>query len=84
MRASPQRGRPARAGRGHQLLVEDEFRYPAHVADDVLEPTHADDSDAFDAVEVIVEEVVRHGGEVLAVDRDSLADVGRIALVTRY
>jgi hypothetical protein len=74
----------ARGGRGHQLLVEDEFRYPAHVVGDDLEPTRAEDGDAFDAVEHAVEEVVRHGGEVVVVPGDSLLDLGRIALLTRY
>jgi hypothetical protein len=74
----------ARAGRGHQLVVEDAFRFPARVVDDALEPAHDDDPGAIDAVEDTVEEVVRHGGDVLVVPGDSLADVGRIALVTRY
>jgi hypothetical protein len=74
----------ARAGRGHQLLVEDEFRYPVRVGVDALEPAPDDGSGAIDAVEDTVEEVVRHGGDVLVVGRESLADIGRIALVTRY
>jgi hypothetical protein len=76
--------RAARAGCGHQLLVEDEFRYPARVVVDALERASDDHPGAFDAVEDTVEEVVRHGGDVLVVSRDSLADVGRIVLVTRY
>jgi hypothetical protein len=74
----------ARAGCGHQLVVEDTFRYPARVVDDALAPAQDNDPGAFDAVEDTVEEVVRHGGDVLVVSRDSLADVGRIVLVTRY
>jgi len=73
----------ARAGRGHQLVVEDTFRYPARVVDDTLEAAQ-DDAGAIDAIEDTVEEVVRHGGDVLVVPGDSLADVGRIALITRY
>jgi hypothetical protein len=52
--------------------------------DETIEPAHDDDPGAIDAVEDTVEEVVRHGGDVLVVPGDSLADVGRIALVTRY
>jgi hypothetical protein len=74
----------ARAGRGHQLVVEDGFRYPVRVVVDALEPAQDNDPGACDAVEDTVEEVVRHGGDVLVVPDDSLADVGRIALVTRY
>jgi hypothetical protein len=74
----------ARAGRGHQLLVEDEFRYPARVVDDALQPAADNDSEAFDAVEETVEEVVRHGGDVLMIPPDVLVDVGRVVLVTRY
>jgi len=74
----------ARAGRGHQLLVEDTFRYPARVVDDTIQPAQDNDPGAIDAVEDTVEEVVRHRGDVLVVPGDSLADVGRIALVTRY
>ena len=74
----------ARAGRGHQLVIEDTFRYPARVVDDTLEAAQDDDPGAIDAIEDTVEEVVRHGGDVLVVPGDSLADVGRIALVTRY
>jgi hypothetical protein len=74
----------ARAGRGHQLVVEDTFRFPARVADDALEPAQDNDPGTIDAVEDTVEEVVRHGGDVLVVPADSLADLGRIALLTRY
>jgi hypothetical protein len=74
----------AREGRGHQLLVEDKFRYPACVVADALQPAADDASETFDAVEEAVEEVVRHGGDVLIVPPDSLEDVGRVLLVTRY
>jgi hypothetical protein len=74
----------ARAGRGHQLLVENDFSYSARSAGDTLEPAPREDADAFDAVEDTVEEVVRHGGEVVVVRSDSLRDLDRIALVTRY
>lgn len=74
----------AQAGRGHRLIIEDEFRSPAHVVGDTIEPAQDNDPGAFDAVEDTIEEVVRHGGDVLVVRPDSLTDVGGIALVTRY
>lgn len=74
----------ARDGRGYRLVVEDGFRYPALVVDDALEPARVDDPDRFDAVENAIEEVVRHRGDVVVVRPDDLADLGSIALITRY
>jgi hypothetical protein len=72
------------AGRGHELIVDGQFRYPAWIADGVLVPAGAEGPDVVDAVELAVEEVLRHGGEVVVVDADLVADLGRIALLTRY
>jgi hypothetical protein len=44
----------ARAGRGHQLVVEDTFRYPARVVDHALAPAQDNDPGAIDAVEDVV------------------------------
>ena len=74
----------ARAGRGHQLVVEASLRYPAHVAGDALEAAQPHEPGVFDAVEDTIEEVIRHGGDVVVVPQDSLCDLGRIALITRY
>jgi hypothetical protein len=80
----PQAWAAARAGRGRVLVVEEPLRYPARVVDDALEGARADDPDAFDAVEDTIEEVIRHGGEVVVVPGDSLTDLAGIALLTRY
>jgi len=74
----------ARAGRGHRLVVEQSLRFPAHVVGEALEAARPDESDVFDAVEDTIEEVIRHGGDVIVVPQDCLSDVGRIALLTRY
>lgn len=74
--------RAARDGRGHLLVVEDGYRVPACVIDDRL--ITAEPVDSFDAVEDTVEEVVRHGGDVVVVPEGWLADVGHVALLTRF
>ena len=74
----------ARVGRGHELLLEDGFRTTARRVDDHLVEAAADEPGAFDAVEDTVEEVVRHGGTVRFVPAGSLAEAGRVVLVTRY
>ena len=74
----------ARAGRGHQLVVEQSLRYPARAVGDALAAAPADGPGVFDAVEVTLEEVIRHGGDVVVVPDGSLAGSGGIALLTRY
>jgi Bacterial archaeo-eukaryotic release factor family 3 len=74
----------ARAGRGNQLVVEDGYRYPAHVVAERLELASDPETGPFEAVADTVEAVVRHGGEVVVVSPGSLADLGHIALLTRY
>lgn len=74
----------ARRGRGYRLVVEDTFRYQAHVNGDTLEAAPSDEADTCDAVEDTIQEVIRHGGDVVVVSPDSLSDLGRIALLTRY
>ena len=73
----------AQAGRGHRLLLEDGYRYPARVVNGVLESS-PDENGSFDAVEQTVEEVIRHGGEVMMVPAESLRDLAHIALLTRF
>ena len=73
----------ARAGRGHRLLVEDDFTYPAVVEADALAPVPRDDA-IVDAVEDTIDETLRHHGEVLVVPAGMLDDLDHIALVTRY
>lgn len=71
----------AREGRGHELVVEETFRYPARVVGGRLEPAG---DDAPDAVDAIVSEVLRHGGRVVTVAAGALAEYGHIALIPRY
>jgi release factor family 3 len=73
----------ARAGRGHRLVVEDEYRFPARVVEDALQVASTE-AGAVDAVDATLEEVVLHDGDVVVVPAGSLADLGRIALFTRY
>jgi hypothetical protein len=73
----------ALAGRGHRLVVEDGYRFPALVVDGVLEAAPAD-HDAFDAVARTVEEVIRRDGDVVAVPAGSLEDLEHIALLIRF
>jgi hypothetical protein len=71
----------AREGRGHELVVEETFRYPARVVSGRLEPAG---DEAPDAVDAVVAEVLRHGGRVVAVAAGALAEYGHIALIPRY
>jgi hypothetical protein len=74
----------ARAGRGHRLVVEEGCSFPAKVADGSVELTSAGEVGSFDAVDDTVRAVIRDGGEVVVVGAGELADLGRIALLTRY
>ena len=81
--ASPRRGSPRALGRGHQLLVEDGFRFPAQLVGGKPEAA-ASETDSFDAVTDTIEAVLRHDGEVLVVPSGGLEDLGHVALLTRY
>ncbi|HYL53092.1 MAG TPA: hypothetical protein VEZ15_14055 [Acidimicrobiia bacterium] len=74
----------ARAGRGHRLILEDGYQAAARIAGETFEAASDGDAGSFDAVADTVQEVVRHDGEILVVPAGSLADLGHIALVTRY
>ena len=74
----------ANAGRGRRLVVEDGYRFPARVLNGSLEATPDGEAGSFDAVDDAVAAVIRDGGDVVAVPAGDLADVGRIALVTRF
>jgi hypothetical protein len=73
----------ARAGRGHRLIVEDGYRFPARLVEGSLEAA-PDTTESSDAVEDIVEEVILHDGDVVVVPAGSLTDLAHIALLTRY
>ena len=74
----------ARAGRGHELVLEAGFRYPAFRSGDLLEPAAPDEATYDDAVEAVVRDVVGSGGTVTVVPDGALADHGHIALLLRY
>jgi hypothetical protein len=80
--------RLAHEGRGRLLLVEENFHYPARLddggrvlapAEDVAAPDVIDD-----AVDEIIEEVLRKQGQVVFVDPGKLTEHQRIALILRY
>ena len=79
--------RMANEGRGRKLVVEQDFHYPArvdkygalHPADDPAKPDYMED-----AVDEIIESVLRKGGTVVFEDNGSLEKHGRIALILRY
>ncbi|MEZ5144256.1 MAG: hypothetical protein R2726_17295 [Acidimicrobiales bacterium] len=76
----------ARAGRGHELVVEEGFSFPRHWVDGVVgaatEPEPVLELD--DVVDDVIEAVLLDGGEVSFVDPDALDDVGHIGLVLRH
>jgi len=80
--------RLAKEGRGHLLLVEEDFHFPAKVdetgnhlapADDVTAPDVMDD-----AVDEIIETVLSKQGRVVFLENGQLEAHQRIALILRY
>ena len=63
----------ARAGRGRELIVEEDFQVGS-----------ATDEGPDDPVDEVVEAVLTHGGEVTMVPHAALADHGGIVLTLRY
>lgn len=80
--------RKAADGRGHLLLVEEDFHYPAVVDETGRHLQAADDPTApgviDDAVDDVIEEVLRKQGQVVFVDAGSLDVHQRIAMILRY
>ena len=76
--------RAARDGRGRLLLVEEGYHVPARTVDGELDLSPGDGAGDFDAASDAVGAVVRHGGEVAIVQDGDLADLGHVALFTRY
>ncbi len=80
--------RLAHQGRGHLLLVEEDFHFPARVDESGMHLTPADDPTApdviDDAVDDIIEEVLRKQGQVVFVENGKLEVHQRIALILRY
>jgi hypothetical protein len=80
--------RAAHEGRGNLLLVEEGYHYPATVDASGAHLTPAEDRTApgviDDAVDDLIETVMRLNGEVVFVEDGQLAEHGRIALTLRY
>ena len=80
--------RLAHEGRGYRLVVEEDFHFPAYLDESGMHITPADDSTSpdvmDDAVDDIIEEVLRKNGEVVFVENGTLTDHQRIALILRY
>ncbi|MCW5876225.1 MAG: hypothetical protein KIS85_05010 [Anaerolineales bacterium] len=80
--------RKAVDGRGHILVVEEDFHYPAVLDESGRHLKAADDPQApgviDDAVDDVIEEVLRNQGRVVFVDNGTLDVHQRIALILRY
>lgn len=80
--------RLAYEGRGHLLLVEKDFHYPARLQEDTQILIPAEDITApdviDDAVDEIVEAVISMGGDVVFMENGQLDDHQRIAMILRY
>jgi hypothetical protein len=74
----------ARDGRGHRLLFEEDYRYPARISDAELQAASDGETGTIDAVDDAIASVLAHDGDALAVPPGSLADVGHLVLLTRY
>jgi Bacterial archaeo-eukaryotic release factor family 3 len=73
----------ARSGRGRRLVVEEGYAASARIAGDAA-VVAGDGTGTIDAVEDVVVEVLRHGGEVVVARPGDLQDLGHVALLTRY
>ena len=80
--------RLAHEGRGHLLLVERDFHFPAKVDETGRHLTPADDVTApgvmDDAVDEIIEMVLSKQGQVVFLENGQLEAHQRIALILRY
>ncbi len=80
--------RLAHEGRGHTLLVEEDYHYPARVDATGIHPSVVEKASALDviddAVDDIIETVLDFKGQVVFVDNGDLSQHGRIALIVRY
>jgi hypothetical protein len=85
-RSVPEVWKAAATGRGGLLVVEDDYRFPARLVDGVLVPRdEAKGGEPLDdAVDHIIETILRHGGEAVLVEPGELREYGPLALALRY
>jgi len=80
--------RYAHEGRGELLLLEEGYHQPARLSDDGMNIVLSDNPEDLnvmdDAADVVVEEVLQKGGQVVFVPDGSLSAHGRVALILRY
>lgn len=81
--------RAVQAGRGRTIFVEEGYYQAATISvDDELTPINTEDIstkyDNDDIVDDMIEFNLKYGGDVVFVEKGSLEDFNKIALVTRY
>ena len=80
--------RMAKEGRIATLLVEEGFHYPASVSDDGLSikgvPENHTHHKVADAVDEVIETVLKHSGQVVFQEKGALNDHKQIAAITRF
>jgi len=77
--------RAALAGRGHVLVVEEDFEFPTHMIDGFTAGTEPEPPLVIDdLVDEIVDEVLLARGDVVFVAPGALEEFDRIGLITRY
>lgn len=78
----------ANEGRGETLIVEKNYQYPAKLDDSGMQLVSAENfagQDVMDdAIDEVMEIVLKKGGKVYFVDNDKLSRFNRIALILRY
>jgi hypothetical protein len=81
----PEVWQAAMEGRGHRLVIEDDFTYPLHLTDGYAPgDEHEEPWTLDDAVDELIEHVLIGGGDVTFVRAGKLDAAGGIGLVLRY
>jgi len=76
-------------GRGWKLIVEKDYKVPGFVRDDnpnflLLKPVAESHKTLADAVDDIMEEILRKGGEVYIAENGELTEFDKMILITRF